>query len=87
MLDFFKGILTRRPVFAPFTTPIYSNSTYQILSYVLETITGKNFSSMLEDDVLKRLDPESSSYTLPAIQSAGLTPGDPYSLPPKRADG
>ena len=34
---------------------------------------------MLEDDVLKRLDLESSSYTLPANQSAGLIPGDPTS--------
>jgi hypothetical protein len=55
-IDFFKGFITRHPVFAPSTTPIYSNVAYQILAYAIENISNNRpFNSILLDDMLKPL--------------------------------
>ena len=73
-LAFFTGILQRHPVFLSTTTPIYSNAAFQILSYALESITGKPFESSLDDKVFKPLGMNASSLSEPADTSSGVIP-------------
>lgn len=43
------------PSFAPYHTATYSDISWQILAYALETMKGRKFEDMLRDDVLKPL--------------------------------
>lgn len=74
---FFEWFTKRYPVFAPSTTPLYSNVGFQILSYALEAIAGKPFSAMLNANVIKALDLNSTSFTRPLDVSKCLIPGEP----------
>ncbi len=73
---FFEWFTQRHPVFAPSTTPIYSNVAFQILSYALETITGKLFATMLNRSVIERLDLSHTTFTRPVNDSTAIIPGD-----------
>lgn len=75
-LEFFNGLLQVVPSYAPFTTPAYANTAFQILGYALETIKGKSFQSMMEDSVLKPLGLNHTYYASPP-NSVGLIPGTP----------
>ncbi|KAE9374293.1 beta-lactamase/transpeptidase-like protein [Stipitochalara longipes BDJ] len=77
--EFFNGFPQRRPVFAPSTTPAYSNVAFQILGYALEKITGKSFTDMLNDDIIKPLRLNSTSYSRPENTNLGVIPGTPDS--------
>jgi hypothetical protein len=64
-IDFLKGFANRDPIFATFQTPVYSNSAFQILSYALESITGQDFGTLMEDGLFKPLNLSNTSYTQP----------------------
>ncbi|KAH8905807.1 beta-lactamase/transpeptidase-like protein [Coniochaeta sp. PMI_546] len=74
--EFFNGLLQVVPSYAPFTTPAYANTAFQILGYALETIKGKSFQSMMEDSILKPLGLNHTYYASPP-NSVGLIPGTP----------
>lgn len=63
------------PSFAPFTTPAYANTGFQIVGYALESIKGKSFQSMVEDSILKPLGLNHTYYASPP-DSVGLIPGN-----------
>ena len=65
-LAFFRGFLDRHPVFAPSTTPIYSNVAFQILAYALENMANnKSFGSILSNKILEPLHMDRTSICHP----------------------
>lgn len=69
-----RAFLQEAPVEAPFSTPIYSNGAYQLLTYALEAITNRTMSDMITDDVFCPLEMDDSSYAL-KNGTAGVIPG------------
>ncbi|KAJ4294194.1 hypothetical protein N0V90_007884 [Kalmusia sp. IMI 367209] len=52
-------------VFAPGTTPIFSNAGYIILAFALESITGRSYNELLKSSILEPLNMSSTSYLQP----------------------
>jgi CubicO group peptidase (beta-lactamase class C family) len=63
---FFSDIALEHPVVAPFSTPIYSNAAFQILSYVLEAITSNPFSTSFNNQLIRPLNLNATTYSLPS---------------------
>jgi len=74
LVEFFNGLLQAYPQYAPFTTPAYTNTGYQILAYALEAIKGKSFESIMQDQVLTPLGLK-HTYLSKAPASEGIIPG------------
>jgi len=64
------------PSYSPWQTPTYSNVAYQLLAYALENISGKNFSTILNDRVIKPLNLSRTFYDTPP-DKYGVIPGSP----------
>ena len=73
--EYFKGFSKMPPSFAPYTTPTYSDISYQLLAYALENITGRRFQDMIEQDLFKKLGLQNTYYSAPN-DSYGVVPGD-----------
>lgn len=71
--EFFNGFTQRYPVFAPQTTPIYSNAAFRILSYVVEAVTGQTFASVVQQQILTPLQLADTSLSIPPA-STGVIP-------------
>jgi CubicO group peptidase (beta-lactamase class C family) len=71
--EFFSTFSKLQPAFAPYATAAYSNVAYQILSYALETITGRTYEDML-NDVIKNLGLKNTFYNAPN-ETKGIIPG------------
>lgn len=78
ILDFLEGLLKSHPVVPVASTPIYSNAAFVLLAYALEEITGKRFTELLEEDIIKPLHLTRSSYGKPDDKH-GIIPDDPMS--------
>ncbi|OCL06944.1 putative beta-lactamase [Glonium stellatum] len=75
--QYLKGVLSRHPVTAPFNTPIYSNAGYAILGYVIETVTGKDFSEAITSGIYQPLNLSRSSLLAPPTNDTNIIiPGD-----------
>ncbi|KAK3392691.1 beta-lactamase/transpeptidase-like protein [Podospora didyma] len=74
--EFFDGLLQAYPSYAPFTTPAYTNTGFQIMAYALESIKGKSFKSMMEESIFKPLGLRHTYYDN-APASEGIIPGNP----------
>lgn len=72
--EFFNGLLQTYPSYAPFQTPAYTNTGYQILAYALEGITGKKFQDLMREHVLEPLGLKHTYYNNAPI-SQGIIPG------------
>ncbi|KAK3985073.1 D-alanyl-D-alanine-carboxypeptidase/endopeptidase AmpH [Cladorrhinum sp. PSN332] len=72
--EFFQGLLQAYPSYAPFTSPAYTNTGYQILAYALESIKGKSFEKMMQDSILRPLG-LNHTYYVSAPAEAGAIPG------------
>lgn len=72
--QFFAGFTKRPPVYLPSTTPVYSNSAFQILGYVLEAITNGSYSSLLQDSVLSPLSLTSTTLNAPTNTTNAVIP-------------
>ncbi|KAK8050326.1 beta-lactamase family protein [Apiospora phragmitis] len=71
--QFFEGIANAYPSFAPWKTPAYSNIAFQLLSYALETMTGRSFVASLNVTVLNPLNMRHTYYDNPP-DSVGIIP-------------
>jgi CubicO group peptidase (beta-lactamase class C family) len=71
-VEFFQMFYVKHPVYAPSTTPIYSNAAFQILAYALENITGISFPDMLQTDMIDKLHLSDTSYSKPKNDSRGV---------------
>jgi len=64
------------PSYPAWQTATYSNVAYQLLAYALENISGKNFTDVLTDRVIKPLSLNRTYYEN-APESQGVIPGTP----------
>jgi CubicO group peptidase (beta-lactamase class C family) len=62
------------PSYAAWQTATYSNVAYQLLAYALENITGKKYTDILNDRVIKPLGLKRTFYEKPP-DSLGVIPG------------
>ncbi|KAL0474855.1 beta-lactamase/transpeptidase-like protein [Neurospora intermedia] len=72
--EFFSGLLQVYPSYAPFTTPAYTNTGFQILAYALESIKGKPFQTLMEEPILRPLNLSRTFYQK-AASNLGIIPG------------
>ncbi|KAI0007167.1 beta-lactamase/transpeptidase-like protein [Xylariaceae sp. FL0662B] len=75
--QFFAGLANVPPSFAPSQTPAYSNAGYQILAYALEAITQKNFTQMIQADVIDKIGLQRTFYSKPD-DALGVIPPDAF---------
>ncbi|KAH7348865.1 beta-lactamase/transpeptidase-like protein [Rhexocercosporidium sp. MPI-PUGE-AT-0058] len=73
--EFLKGFASRDPIFPTFQTPIYSNSAFQILALALARITGRDFKTIVDEELFRPLNLSRTSYEKPD-DSLGVIPGD-----------
>lgn len=73
MIALFEGLANVPPSFAPSQTAGYSNLGYQFLAYALESITGKNYTEMIENDIIGALD-LGNTYYRDAPAARGIIP-------------
>ncbi|RYP14527.1 hypothetical protein DL765_006303 [Monosporascus sp. GIB2] len=66
--EFFRGIATRPPVFAAYSTPSYSNLNYGLFAWALEAILddGRPFPQIFKDEVLDPLGLNQGSFDDPS---------------------
>lgn len=64
------------PTFPSEQSPAYSNVAYILLAYALEEISGKDWLTLLTDNVLEPLGLENTYYTTPNDTSNGVIPGN-----------
>lgn len=73
--EYFAGFDKMPPSFGPYTTPTYSDISYQLLAYALENITGRKFQDMIEQDLFQKLGLKDTYYAAPN-DTYGIIPGD-----------
>ncbi|SMC61416.1 serine hydrolase domain-containing protein [Pedobacter nyackensis] len=71
-------IAKRNAHFDPGTKQQYSNSGYLLMAYILEEITGKPYSRLLEVRVLKKIGLKNTSSGIP--NNSGKTEARPYAM-------
>ena len=72
--DFFNNWGRKYPVYAPFTTPVYSNIGYAILGLVIERATGKSYAQYMEEAIFKPLGLKHTSVDQPiSLSDAFIT--------------
>lgn len=64
------------PTFPAEASAAYSNVAYMLLAWALEGISGKDWESLLADNVLGPLGLQSTFYTTPNDTSNGVIPGN-----------
>lgn len=64
----------RHPVYAPFTTPSYSNAAFEILGYVVENVTGHPYEVVIQKAIFEPLGLYHSSVSKPRDDSVGVIP-------------
>ncbi|PCH06154.1 Beta-lactamase-related [Penicillium occitanis (nom. inval.)] len=74
--EYFHGLLQRAPVILPRTTPIYSNTAFRILGYILGAISNVPFDQLLDSSVLRPLNLTTTSYVTPTEGAWVIPNGD-----------
>ena len=64
------------PSFPAEASPAYSNVAYMLLAYALEEISGKDWPSLLANNILEPLGLTSTYYLTPTDTSNGVIPGN-----------
>jgi CubicO group peptidase (beta-lactamase class C family) len=71
--QYIAGLSEMLPVFAPFTSPVYSQGGYILLAAALERITGRTNAEMAAD-LFSQLGMDSSSYSVPESLDNAVIP-------------
>ena len=74
--QYFQAVTKRPPVFSPWTTPIYTNEGFALLSYALENITGRPFSTLFQEDMVKPLGMDSTTLQVTDLVRAVIPGGN-----------
>jgi CubicO group peptidase (beta-lactamase class C family) len=72
--EYFEGLPNRPPVYGAYTTPVYSNTAYRILGYVVEATSGASYRGALEKLVLEPLKMTRTSTSTPSNSSWVVIP-------------
>jgi CubicO group peptidase (beta-lactamase class C family) len=67
--DFFDNWGRKYPVYAPFTTPVYSNIGFALLGLVIERATGESYSKYMQDAIIQPLGLKHTSVDQPITLS------------------
>ncbi|KAI1330168.1 putative penicillin-binding protein [Xylariaceae sp. FL0255] len=70
----FQGLVERHPVYAPATTPTYSNAAFRLLGYVLEALSTKSFAALVQSVVLQPFDLSDTSAASPPTHGSWVIP-------------
>jgi len=62
---FLKAFYQIKPTFSPGTRFAYANSTYVLLSFIIEKITGQSFKENLQEHIFKKLGMQNSGVETP----------------------
>ena len=73
--QYVQGISARAPVLLAWTSPIYSDAGFTLLSLAVENITGKSFHDMFHEDMFGPLEMASTSYNVPTNYTNAVVPG------------
>ncbi|KAJ9144081.1 Beta-lactamase-like protein 2 [Pleurostoma richardsiae] len=73
----FAGLARAPPSFSSFTTAAYSDVGFQLLSYALQNMTGKDFGTMISESILQPLNLTRTFYTTPD-DALGVIPGNRF---------
>lgn len=65
LLDFWDNFGKRNPVFEPYSSPLYSNTAFFLLSLVVESVSGVAFSDFVQEHILDRVGMPKTSYAKP----------------------
>jgi len=71
----YQGLGRLPPSELPFTTPVYSDLGFTLLSFIAEKITGKTFKALMKEKVLDPLGLKHTFMTPPS-DSFGVIPGN-----------
>ena len=74
--QYFEAVTKRPPVFSPWTTPIYTNGGFALLSLALENITGRSFRTMFQEDMIKPLGMDSTALQATDLVHAVIPGGN-----------
>ncbi|OJD26306.1 hypothetical protein ACJ73_02308 [Blastomyces percursus] len=74
--EMFAEFMEHHPVFAPFSTAIYSNVAFDIMGYILERITGVPFEKSVKRSIVDRLKLKRFGIETPP-EAWGVIPFDP----------
>ncbi|CAI7564318.1 unnamed protein product [Penicillium glandicola] len=72
--DFIRNLANQTPVAPAGGTPSYSNTAFQLLGYIVEKRTGKQFSELLQHDIFDVLGMTETSVFAPNKTSTGIIP-------------
>jgi len=72
--EYFEGLPKRPPVYLAYTTPVYSNTAYRILGYVLEATSGTSYGVALKKLALGPLKMTRTSTSVPSNSSWVVIP-------------
>lgn len=72
--EILTGFAKRNPVYAPFTTPVYSNMAYALLGLVIEAVTGQSYEDAVRSLIFDPLGMDRTSVTLPSQSNQGVIP-------------
>ena len=74
--EYLSGYKARHPVYPPFATPVYSNAAFSLLGLALEVITGRDYGTIIQNDIFVPLGMAHSSVQKPR-DSKGVIPTGP----------
>lgn len=78
--DFYRDFENHDPVYAPFTTPVYSNIGFDILGMVIEAVSNITLEAFFDKEILKPLGLKSTAMAGPPVldNEAFIPVGDVY---------
>ncbi|KAH7028073.1 beta-lactamase [Microdochium trichocladiopsis] len=72
--QFFRDFGKRHPVYAPFTTPVYSNIASVILGFVVEAVSGKPYADYLQESIFAPVGLKSTTVHEAPSEPVGWVP-------------
>ncbi|KAI1773445.1 beta-lactamase/transpeptidase-like protein [Hypoxylon cercidicola] len=63
--DFWDNFGKRKPVFTPYSNPLYSNTAFYLLSLVVESVSGVPFNDFVQEHILDLVGMPKTSYGKP----------------------
>lgn len=77
---FFKSITLAHPGLTPFHGPSYSNVAFSLLAFALESMTGKNFSTLFDENFIASLRLNDTYYSKPPLSQGVIPHNDTIAL-------
>ncbi|KAI0386747.1 beta-lactamase/transpeptidase-like protein [Hypomontagnella monticulosa] len=74
--DFWDNFGKRNPVFAPYSSPLYSNTAFFILSLIVESVSGIPFNDFVQKNIFDVAGMSSSTYAKPDDKVGAISLND-----------